>query len=73
MDESELNGRDECTDATPRRIDAPFNGVDARFAEMRQLIGGIEKVQKIVLTEVRGLATKVDRLTRARGRGHPNP
>ena len=54
MEESELNGGGECTDARPGRIDAPFNGVDARFAEMRQLIVGIEKVQKIVLTEVEG-------------------
>ena len=38
-------------------------GVEARVVTL-------EKVQKVVLTEVRGLATKVDRFTRVR-RGRP--
>lgn len=53
--------------------------LDARFAEIQQLIvseGERTRKQmdaiKLVLTEVRGLATKVDRLTRPRGRGNPN-
>jgi hypothetical protein len=51
-----------------------LNALDARVAEMRQLILAVEKVEKIVLTEVRGLGTKVDRLTRPRGRPLiPNP
>ena len=55
------------------------DSLDARFAEIQQLIlseGERTRKQmdaiKLVLTEVRGLATKVDRLTRPRGRGHPN-
>jgi hypothetical protein len=55
------------------------DGLDARFAEIQQLIlseGERTRRQmdaiKLVLTEVRGLATKVDRLTRPRGRGVPN-
>ncbi len=55
------------------------DNLDARFAEIQQLIlseGERTRKQmdaiKLVLTEVRGLATKVDRLTRPRGRGHPN-
>jgi hypothetical protein len=54
---------------------ARLEALDARLAEMRQLIIAVEKVEKIVLTEVRGLATKVDRLTRLRGRSAliPNP
>ena len=51
-----------------------LNALDARLAEMRQLILAVEKVEKILLTEVRGLATKVDRLARPRGRSLiPNP
>ena len=49
--------------------------IEARFAEMQQLIVGEGErarkhldIVKLVLTEVRGLGTKVDRLTRARGR-----
>jgi hypothetical protein len=49
-------------------LKARLDTLDARLAEMRQLILAVEKVEKIVLTEVRGLATKVDRLTRPRGR-----
>ena len=72
MENRELDGY-ERVDVRPARGDLPIDGVDARLAELRQLIASVEKVQKIVLTEIRGLATKVDRLTRARGRGHPNP
>jgi hypothetical protein len=54
MDENELKAR--------------LDSLDARLAEMRQLILAVEKVEKIVLTEVRGLATKVDRLMRPRSR-----
>ncbi len=73
MENRELDGCYERVDVRPARGDLPIDGVDTRLAELRQLIASVEKVQKIVLTEVRGLATKVDRLTRARGRGHPNP
>ena len=73
MENRELDGCYERVDVRPGRGDLPIDGVDARLAELRQLIASVEKVQKIVLTEIRGLATKVDRLTRARGRGHPNP
>ncbi len=73
MENRELDGCYERVDVRPARGDLPIDGADARLAELRQLIANLEKVQKIVLTEVRGLATKVDRLTRARGRGHPNP
>ena len=59
---------------------APVDNIDARFAEMQQLIlSEGERIRKhmdaikLVLTEVRGLATKVDRLTRPRGRGRPDP
>jgi hypothetical protein len=55
------------------------DSLDARFAEIQQLIlseGERTRKQmdaiKLVLTEVRGLATKVDRLTRPRGRGYSN-
>ncbi len=55
------------------------DSLDARFAEIQQLIlseGERTRKQmdaiKLVLTEVRGLATKVDRLTRPRGRGNLN-
>ena len=56
-------------------LQARLDALDARLAEMRQLIVAVEKVEKIVLTEVRSLATKVDRLTRPRGRSAliPNP
>ncbi len=58
--------------------------IDARIAELQQLILSeaertrkhsdiVEKVQKIVLTEVRGLATKIDRLTRLRRGLIPSP
>jgi predicted nucleic acid-binding Zn-ribbon protein len=62
--------------------DARLAQLNARFDEIQQLmvalesrvagvdsrVTGIEKFQKVVLTEVRSLATKVDRLTRTRGR-----
>jgi hypothetical protein len=58
----------------------PVDNIDARFAEMQQLIlSEGERIRKhmdaikLVLTEVRGLATKVDRLTRPRGRDRPDP
>ena len=58
----------------------PVDSIDARFAEMQQLIlSESERIRKhmdaikLVLTEVRGLATKVDRLMRPRGRGRPDP
>ena len=61
-----------------------FDKIDARIAELQQLILSegertrkhsdiVEKVQKVVLTEVRGLATKVDRLTRLRRGLIPSP
>ncbi len=58
----------------------PVDSIDARFAEMQKLIlSEGERIRKqmdaikLVLTEVRGLATKVDRLTRPRGRARPDP
>ncbi len=58
-------------------LDVHVLAVESRVAGVDAHVGGVEKVQKVVLTEVRGLATKVDRLTRTRGRGHqsliPNP
>jgi hypothetical protein len=52
--------------------------IEAGFAQMQQLIAGEGErarkhmdIVKLVLTEVRSLATKVDRLTRPRGR-HSN-
>ena len=51
-------------------LDVHMLAVESRVAGVDAHIGGVEKVQKVVLTEVRGLATKVDRLTRTRGRGH---
>jgi hypothetical protein len=61
MDDTELKGQ--------------LDRIEARCAEMQLLIAGEGErarkhldVVKLVLTEVRGLATKVDRLTRNRGR-----
>ena len=55
-----------------------FERIEARFAEMQQTIAGEGErarkqldIVKLVLTEVRGLSTKLDRLTRPRGR-QPN-
>jgi hypothetical protein len=49
--------------------------IEARFAEIQQVIAGEGDrarkhldIVKLVLTEVRGLSTKLDRLTRVRGR-----
>ncbi len=68
-----------------RELKEHLDTITARFAELEQLILSegertrkhldiTDKVQKVVLTEVRGLATKVDRLTRLRrGVLIPNP
>ena len=37
--------------------------IEARVATLESSLAAIERIQKVVLTEVRGLATKVDRLT----------
>jgi len=56
---------------------ARLDQIDERFNEIQQLIKliaerhaalSLEKTQKIVLTEVRGLSTKFDRLTKSRHR-----
>ena len=56
---------------------ARLNRIDVCLNELQQLVKiiadrhaalSIEKTQKIVLTEVRGLSTKFDRLTRTRNR-----
>ncbi|RPI52671.1 MAG: hypothetical protein EHM55_15955 [Acidobacteria bacterium] len=85
MEEHEVQGRFDGIDARFAEIEARFEQLDARFVEVQQLIlsegdrtrthvVAVEKVQKVVLTEVRGLATKVDRLTRLRRGGLiPNP
>lgn len=68
-----------------RELKAQLDTIIARCAELEQLVlteaertrkhlDLTDKVQKVVLTEVRGLATKVDRLTRLRrGILIPNP
>ena len=50
-------------------LDAHVLAAESRVAGIDAHVANAEKVQKVVLTEVRGLATKVDRLTRTRGRG----
>jgi hypothetical protein len=68
-----IDARFEVVDERFDAVDERFNGVDARFAELRDLI--VHEGQRtrkhfdvvIVLTEVRGLAGKVDRLA-PRGR-----
>jgi hypothetical protein len=52
-------------------LDAHVLSAESRVAGIDVHVANAEKVQKVVLTEVRGLATKVDRLTRTRGRPIP--
>lgn len=46
-----------------QRLEAGHSQLDIRMLALESRVIGVEKVQKIVLTEVRGLATKVDRLS----------
>jgi hypothetical protein len=66
--QARLESREDLLDLHVLAVESRVGGVDSH-------INGIEKTQKVMLTEVRGLATKVDRLTRARGRSAliPNP
>lgn len=53
-------------------LDAHVLSTESRVAGIDAHVASAEKVQKVVLTEVRGLATRVDRLTRTRGRPIPH-
>jgi hypothetical protein len=78
MDENELKERLDTLDA--RLVDLcrlllgesehTRKHLDLIAERLEHRILAVEKGEKIVLTEVRGLATKVDRLTRPRGRAN---
>lgn len=54
------------------RLEAGQGQLDLRMRSLESRQGRLERVQKVVLTEVRGLATKVERLTPSRrSRGIP--
>jgi hypothetical protein len=57
---------------TRKHVDEVAEGLDRHIIGIELRAGGAEKVQKVVLTEIRGLGTKIDRLTRVR-RGRPTP
>ncbi len=73
MDDQEAERPFDRIDARFAEINARFDAVDAhvvalesRAAATALHMGALEKVQKVVLTELRGLATKVDRFARIR-------
>jgi hypothetical protein len=45
-------------------LDVHILAVASRVVSVDSRVTGVEKIQKIILTEVRGLATKVDRLSK---------
>jgi archaellum component FlaC len=51
------------TDSRLQRLESGQDRIEVRILAVESRIGGVEKTQKIVLTEVRGLVTKVDRLS----------
>lgn len=56
-----------------QRVEDGQERLEVHVLAIESRVTGVEKTQKVVLTEVRGLATKVDRLTRVRRRGRTNP
>ena len=46
-----------------QRLEAGHLQLDVRMLALESRVTGVEKVQKIVLTEIRGLATRIDRLS----------
>ncbi len=56
-----------------QRVEDGQERLEVHVLAIESRVTGVEKTQKIVLTEVRGLATKVDRLTRVRRPGRTNP
>jgi chromosome segregation ATPase len=51
-----------------QRLDAGQSRLEVRMLAVESRVTSVEKTQKVMLTEVRGLATKVDRLTPLRQR-----
>lgn len=51
------------------RVETGQERLEVRMLAVETRVSSVEKTQKVVLTEVRGLATKVDRFSRERRRG----
>jgi hypothetical protein len=51
------------------RVETGQERLEVRMLAVETRVSGVEKTQKVVMIEVRGLATKVDRVTRVRRRG----
>jgi len=72
--EVDLKDRLDTIEALLSQINARFAELESRNAGIDLHIASVEKVQKVVLTEVRGLATRLDRFTRIRrGQLLPGP
>lgn len=56
-----------------QRVEDGQERLEVHVLAIESRVTSVEKTQKVVLTEVRGLAIKVDRLTRVRRRGRTNP
>jgi chromosome segregation ATPase len=50
------------------RVETGQDRLEVRMLAVESRVNGVEKTQKVVLTEVRGLATKVDRLRPVRNK-----
>jgi predicted nuclease with TOPRIM domain len=63
MDVTELKDGQQHLLSEQSRLDVHILAVASRVVSLDSRITGVEKIQKIILAEVRGLATKVDRLS----------
>lgn len=62
-DVTELKSGQQQLISEQRQLDVHILAVASRVVSLDSRVTGVEKIQKIILTEVRGLATKVDRLS----------